>query len=117
MSRHWTARGKCRQDFKITIDVDQLIEYLAEKIMAQATNVEAEIDEAYVDIDKLVITGSYDTPYEWTHYDATRWEPAENDIEREYMGPMVIPEDIPEEIRGLIKNIQVEEDEDKAEYE
>ena len=117
MSRHWTRRGKCRQDFKIEVNVDGLIEYLAEKILNQATNIEVDLDEAYVDIDRLVIKGTYNTPYEWTHYDATRWEPAENDIEREYMGPMDIPETIPEEIRKLLKVVEVEEDEDDAEYE
>lgn len=117
MSRHWTRRGKCTQKFKIEVNVDGLIEYLAEKILNQATNIEVDLDEAYVDIDKLVIKGTYNTPYEWSHYDATRWEPAENDIEREYMGPMDIPETIPEEIRKLLKVVEVEEDEDEAEYE
>lgn len=117
MSRHWTRRGTCRQDFTIKVDVEPLIDYLADKILAQATNVDIDFDEAYVDIDKLIIKGTYYTPYEWTHYDATREEPAENDIEREYMGPMVIPESIPEEIRKLLKAVEVEEDEDDAEYE
>ena len=116
MSRHFTKRGTCTQKFKIEVNVDGLIEYLAEKILNQATNVEVDLDEAYVDIDRLVIKGNYYTPYEWTHFDATREEPAENDIEREYMGPMVIPESIPEEIRKLLKVVEVEEDEDDAEY-
>lgn len=117
MGRHWVKRGICRQKFEIKVDVGQLIEYLADKILEQATNVDIDFDEAYVDIDKLVIKGMYYTPYEWTHYDATREEPAENDVEREYMGPMVIPESIPEEIRKLLKVVEVEEDEDDAEYE
>lgn len=117
MSRHWTRRGKCRQDFTIKVNVESLINYLTDKILEQATNVEAYLDESYVDIDQLVIKGTYYTPYEWTHYDATREEPAENDVEREYMGPMEIPESIPEEIRGLIKVTEVEEDEDDADYE
>ena len=116
MSRHWIKRGTCRQKFTITVDAEQLIDYLVDKILAQATNVDYELDEAYIDIDKLTIKGTYDTPYEWTHYDATRWEPAENDIEREYMAPMVIPGTIPEEIRKLLKVVEVEEDEDDAEY-
>ena len=117
MSRHFTKRGTCTQKFTIKVDVEQLIDYLADKILEQATNVDIDFDEAYIDIDQLVIKGTYDTPYEWTHYDATREEPAENDVEREYMAPMVIPESIPEEIRKLLKVVEVEEDEDDAKYE
>lgn len=117
MSRHWVKRGICKQKFTIKVDVEGLIDYLTDKILEQATNVDIDFDEAYIDIDKLIIKGTYDTPYEWTHYDATREEPAENDIEREYMGPMVIPESIPEEIRKLLKAVEVEEDEDDAKYE
>lgn len=117
MSRHFTKRGTCTQKFTIKVDVEKLIDYLTDKILEQATNVDIDFDEAYVDIDRLIIKGTYDTPYEWTHYDATREEPAENDIEREYMAPMVIPESIPEEIRKLLKVVEVEEDEDEAEYE
>ena len=117
MSRHFTKRGTCCQKFTIKVDVEKLTDYLTDKILEQATNVEVDLDEAYVDIDRLVIKGTYDTPYVWTHYDATREEPAENDIEREYMAPMVIPESIPEEIRKLLKVVEVEEDEDEAEYE
>lgn len=117
MSRHFTKRGTCTQKFTIKVDVDRLIDYLTDKLLEQANNVDIDLDEAYVDTDKLVITGTYYTPYEWTHYDATREEPAENDVEREYMAPMVIPETIPEEIRKLLKVVEVEEDEDEAEYE
>ena len=116
MSRHFTKRGTCTQKFKIEVNVDGLIEYLAEKILNQATNVEVDLDEAYVDIDRLIIKGTYDTPYEWTHYDATREEPAEDETEREYIGSLSIPESIPEEIRKLLKVVEVEEDEDEAEY-
>ena len=117
MSRHFTKTGTCCQKFTIKADVEKLIDYLTDKILEQATNVDIDFDEAYVDIDRLVIKGTYETPYEWTHYDATRDEPAENDVEREYLSPMVIPESIPEEIRKLIKIVEVEEDEDEAEYE
>ena len=117
MSRHFTKRGNCRQKFTIKADMEKLIDYLTDKILEQATNVDIDLDEAYVDIGELVIKGTYDTPYEWTHYDATREEPAENDVEREYLGNMEIPESIPEEIRGLIRILEVEEDEDEAEYE
>jgi len=33
MSRHWTQTGTCTQKFKIEVNVDGLIEYLAEKII------------------------------------------------------------------------------------
>ena len=116
MSRHWTKRGTCTQKFCVKVDVEKLIDYLADKILAQATNVEYELDEAYVDVDQLIIKGIYSTPYKWSHYDETRYEPAEDEVEREYMAPMVIPEDIPEEIRKLLKVVEVEEDEDDADY-
>ena len=116
MSRHFTQEGTCRQKFTIKVDVDRLIDYLTDKLLEQANNVDIDLDEAYVDTDKLVITGTYDTPYEWTHYDATREEPAENDLEREYLGFVTIPKSIPEEIRNLMGVVEVEEDEDDAEY-
>ena len=115
---NWTKTGTCRQDFKITADIEPLIEYLTDKIIESVKDkdVHIEVDESYVDIDKLVIVGCYDTPYEWTHYDATRLDPPENDIERVYIGDVTPAPVFSEELKSLIKNIQVEEDEDDADY-
>lgn len=116
MSRHWTRTGTCRQRFKVKADLTPLIEYLTDKILESVkdSDIDFDLDEAYVDIDQLVIDGSYDTPYEWTHYDATLIDPPEDDIDRIYLGD-VAPE-LPEELKKLVKDIKVEEDEDDAEY-
>lgn len=118
MSRHFTRTGTCRQPFKITADVEDLIEYLTNRILESVNDkdISIDFDESYIDVDKLVIVGSYDTPYSWTHYDATMEDPAENDIDRAYMGDITPQPELPEELKGLIKNIQVEEDEDDCEY-
>lgn len=116
MSRHFTQQGTCRQTFEITADIEPLIEYLTNQILdsVASKDMDMDLDEYFIDNDRLVIIGSYDTPYTWTHYDATREEPAENDIDRDYLGdPKLL---LPELLKSLIKNISVEEDEDKAEY-
>ena len=114
--RHFIKTGTCTQPFTIKVDVEKLVDYLTDKILEQATNVDIDLDEAYIDIGELVIKGNYYSPYEWEHYDATREEPAENDVEREYIGHIGIPESIPEEIRKLIRVLEIKEDEDEAEY-
>ena len=118
MSRHWTKTGTVRQPFKIKADLTPLIEYLTDRIIESVKDkdLDIEVDESYVDIDQLVITGSYDTPYEWTHYDGTLEDPPENDIDRTYLGDIVPTPELPEELKQLIKNIKVEEDEDDADY-
>lgn len=118
MSRHWTKEGTVRQSFKIKADLTPLIEYLTDRIIesVQDKDLEIEVDESYVDIDQLVIVGSYDTPYKWTHYDATHLDPPENDIDRMYLGDIVPEPELPEELKTMIKNINVEEDEDDADY-
>ena len=118
MSRHWTRTGTCRQTFEIKVDLTLLIEYLTDKIIesVEDKDLDIEVDESYVDIDRLVIKGSYDTPYTWTHYDATWLDPAENDVDRIYLGDIVPDPEIPEDLKKLIKDITVEEDEDDAEY-
>lgn len=116
MNRHWTKTGTCRQPFKIKADLTPLIDYLTDKILESVkdSNTDINFDESYVDIDQLVIIGSYDTPYEWRHYDATHLDPPEDDIDRTYLGD-ITPE-LPEELKNLIKDIRVEEDGDDAEY-
>ena len=118
MSRHWTRTGTCRQPFKIKADITPLIEYLTDRIIeaAKKSEIEIDLDESYVDIDQLVIVGTYDTPYEWTLYAGTREEPAENDIERDYLGDVPPQPELPEELKNLIKDIKVEEDPQDADY-
>lgn len=118
MSRHWKTRGTVRQSFKIKADLTPLIEYLQERIIDSVKDdaLDIEVDESYVDIDQLVITGCYDTPYSWEHYDATLLDPPEDDIDRAYLGDITPEPELPEELKSLIKNIRVEEDEDDADY-
>lgn len=118
MSRHWIKEGTVRQSFKIKADLTPLIEYLTDRIIESVKDkdLDIEVDESYVDIDQLVIVGGYDTPYKWTHYDATHLDPPENDIDRMYLGDIVPEPELPEELKTMIKNINVEEDEDDADY-
>ena len=118
MARHWTRRGTCRQPFQVKADITPLIEYLTDKILESVKDKDIEInfDESYVDIDQLVIVGSYDTGYEWTHYDATLYDPPEDNIDRTWLGDITPQPELSEELKDLIKNIRVEEDNDDAEY-
>lgn len=118
MSRHWTKTGTVRQSFQLKADLTPLIEYLTDRIIESVKDkdLDIEVDESYVDIDQLVIVGGYDTSYKWTHYDATHLDPPENDIDRIYLGDIVPEPELPEELKQLIKNIKVEEDEDDADY-
>lgn len=117
MSRHWIDRGTCRQNFKIRVDISPLIEEMTENVLsiAQADAIdEIELDESYVDGDELVIVGTYDTPYMWEHYDATLYDPPENDIERGYIDDL--EPFIPANVKKYIKSIKVEESDDDCEY-
>lgn len=120
------ASGVLRQKFKIQLDVEKLSDFIADKVIETIRNekdrkgntiFDAELDEAYFDIDKLVITGSYDTGYTSYFCPATRWEPAEYDLEREYIGkdPWILS-NLPKEIKDLLTVSDVDEDEDDMEF-
>lgn len=117
MSRHWIDRGTCRQDFKIRVDISPLIEEITNNVLAIAQNEhigEIDLDESYVEDDELVIVGTYDTPYTWSHYDATLYDPPENNIERGYIDDL--EPFIPANVKKYIKSIKVDENEDNCEY-
>lgn len=119
MMKKWTKTGKVRQQFKVRADLTPLIEYLTEKILESLKdkNIDIELDESYVDnIDQLVIVGSYDIPYGWTHYDATHLDPPEDEIDRIYLSDIKPEPEFSEELKKLINDIEVEEDEDRADY-
>ena len=116
-----TTKGMLTQTFKIEIDVEELREYIVDHIVKsiQAGNEfkDLEIDESYFDFDKLCIKGNYDTGYTHWHCKATLESPEENETEREYIGKSDwLLDEIPKEIKDLIKVQDVEEDEDDVEY-
>lgn len=114
-------RGKLRQPFKITIDIEPLMEYLSTEIikgLQKEKGIEVpEIDEYYGEDNNIIMTGSYDAEFSGTYYPATYYEPAEDDMDRPYIGNEAgfLLEDIPEEIRKLIRISDFEEDEEDAE--
>ena len=84
--------GYLRQNFKITLDVDKLCDYLSEMVVkaiesektrGKQTFTDVEADEAYFEGGEFFMTGKYDTAFESWHCDATLESPAENELEYE----------------------------------
>lgn len=114
--------GTVIQRFRITVDIDKLTEYIVDNILSQiSTDKEVssvDLDEYYTDGGDLEITGTYDTDFKSYYSPATRYEPAEEDMQRFYIGEdgVGLLDDLPENIRKLIDISKVEEDEDDADY-
>ena len=66
----------------------------------------------------LKFTGTYDTNFKSYYSPATRWEPAEEDMRRFYIGEdgVGLLDSVPKEIVDLIRIYKVVEDEDDAHY-
>ena len=116
-----TTKGTLTQKFKIEIDVEELREYIVDQIVKSIQKDEAfkdlEIDESYFDYDTLCITGNYDTGFTNWYCKATLESPEEDETEREYIGKSDwLLDEIPKEIKDLIKVQDVEEDEDDVKY-
>ena len=86
------GKGYLKQNFKITLDVDKLCDYLSdlivkaiedEKTCGKQTFTDVEIDEAYFDANEFVVTGNYETAFKSWHCDATLESPEENELEYE----------------------------------
>lgn len=114
--------GTVTQKFRITLDIAKLTECIVDNILHQI-NIDKDIssvdlDEYYLEDDSLVITGTYDTDFKSYYSPATRYEPAEEDMQRFYIGEdgVGLLDTLPEDIRKLIDVSNVEEDEDDADY-
>lgn len=114
--------GTVTQKFRINVDIAKLTEYIVDNILSQI-NTDKEVssvdlDEYIADGDTLEIIGTYDTDFKSYYSHATRWEPAEEDMQRFYIGNdgVGLLDTLPEDIRKLIDIYNVEEDEDDADY-
>ena len=114
--------GTVTQKFRITLDIEKLTEYVIDNILNQINTDKdissVDLDEYYFEDDSLVITGTYDTDFKSYYSPATRYEPAEEDMQRFYIGEdgVGLLDTLPEDIRKLIDVSNVEEDEDDADY-
>lgn len=114
--------GTVTQKFRINVDIVKLTEYIVDNILSQI-NTDKEVssvdlDEYIADGDTLEIIGTYDTDFKSYYSPATRWEPAEEDMQRFYIGEdgVGLLDTLPEDMRKLIDVSNVEEDEDDADY-
>lgn len=116
------ATGTVTQKFRIAVDIDKLTEYIVDNILRQISEDKdissVDLDEYIADGDTLEIFGTYDTDFKSYYSPATRWEPAEEDMQRFYIGEdgVGLLDTLPENIRKLIDIYNVEEEEDDADY-
>ncbi len=114
--------GTVTQKFRINVDINKLTECIVDNILHQINTDKdissVDLDEYYLEDDSLVITGTYDTDFKSYYSPATRYEPAEEDMQRFYIGEdgVGLLDTLPEDIRKLIDVSNVEEDEDDADY-
>ena len=115
--------GTVTQKFRITVDMSKLTECIVDNILDQINKAKeisfrVDLDEYYIEDDSLEIVGTYDTDFKSYYSPATRWEPAEEDMQRFYIGEdgVGLLDTLPEDIRKLIDISKVEEDEDDADY-
>lgn len=115
--------GIVTQKFRINVDIDKLTEYIVDNILDQINKAKeisfrVDLDEYYIEDDNLEIVGTYDTNFKSYYSPATRYEPAEEDMQRFYIGEdgVGLLDTLPEDIRKLIDISKVEEDEDDADY-
>ena len=113
------TRGTVSQPFKIRIDIDKLMNFIAETIEQaiskdgfENVSVEADFDPA------LELSGYYDTSYKSYYSPATRWEPAEYDLERKYLGgsESYLINSLPELLRDLVDIVEIVEVDEDADY-
>lgn len=114
--------GTVTQKFRITLDIEKLTECIVDNILHQISCDKdissVDFDEYFSDGGYLEITGTYNTDFKSYYSPVTRWEPAEEDMQRFYIGEdgVGLLDTLPEDIRKLINVSHVEEDEDDAEY-
>lgn len=114
--------GTVTQKFRINVDINKLTECIVDNILHQINTDKdissVDLDEYYLEDDSLVITGTYDTDFKSYYSPATMYEPAEEDMQRFYIGEdgVGLLDTLPEDIRKLIDVSNVEEDDDDADY-
>ena len=116
------SRGSLTQPFRIEVDIEKLADYITDQILSRiADNKEidcVDFDEWYLEDSNLVINGSYDAEYVSCYVPATRYEPAEYDCERPWIGDegAGLLDTLPEDMRKLVSINKVTEDEENCTY-
>lgn len=118
--RSGTERGTLKQNFTIELDLTKLVEFIAEKI-EEAISSDKAFDDVVLDMTscgvEVELTGSYETDFTHTWCEATRLDPPEDDMDREFIGEdgVGLLDLLPENIMKLV-DLRVIEDEDNVEY-
>lgn len=118
--RSGTERGTLKQNFTIELDLTKLVEFIAEKI-EEAISSDKAFEDVELEIDdydyEFEFSGSYETDFVHTWCTATRLDPPEDDMDREYIGEdgIGLLDLLPENLRGLV-DLKVIEDEEDVEY-
>ena len=111
------GRGTLRQDFKIRLDISNLLEYIVDNITKEisADLDDVDIDDWSVDGDELEISGAYSSNFKSWYCSATLESPAEYDIDRNYIGCVSLC-CLPEEMRKMITVTDLKEEEEDVRY-
>jgi len=120
--RSGTERGTLKQNFTIELNLEKLVEFIAEKI-EEAISGDKAFDSVELDIDDIDdwcsvnLSGSYETEYTHSWCEATRLDPPEDDMDREFIGEdgVGLLDLLPENLRGLV-DLRVIEDEENVEF-
>ena len=116
------SRGTLIQKFEIEVEIDKLLDYITDSILGSVKATDdidsVDFDEYYVKDTNLIIDGSYEADYESHYYEATRFDPAEYDCNRPWIGAdgVGLLDSLPEDIRKFINISHVTEDEDQCDY-
>lgn len=111
------GRGTLRQDFKIRLDIEKLIDYISDNITKEisADLDDVDIDDVDIDGNEIELSGTYSTEFKSWWCSATLESPEEYDIDRKYIGDISLCY-LPEEMRKLITVYEIKEDEDGVRY-
>ena len=118
--RSGTERGTLKQNFTIELNLTKLVDFITEKIEEAISSdkafedVELEIDDSDYEFE---FSGSYETDFVHTWCEATRLDPAEDDMDRVYIGEdgVGLLDLLPKNLRELV-DLKVIEDEEDVEY-
>lgn len=114
----WTS-GTVKQDFKIRMDIEKLIDFITERI-EESISSDKNFSDVSIEADfnpEVEFNGSYETDFRSYYARATRYEPEEFESEREWLtgSEDYLLKQLPEPIRNLI-SIEIIEREDDADY-
>lgn len=114
--------GKLRQKFEISIDIDELVLSIANKVVDEIASLKeidsAELDECFTEDNTIVIDACYDAPFRSYYAPATYFDPADYDEERPFISDGNndwLLDGLSQEIKDLVKIAVVIETDDDCE--